>query len=105
VADVGFDEARQILERYPAGILYHPAFDTDSFVFLAHCGEPRFWHGVEQKIMSWDWQSERNDPEWADYTPGIDAGWCYYGDSTSCLDQAFLDDLRAQEPTRRIEMR
>ncbi len=48
-------QAKDYLDQHPNGTIHNDIFNTDSFITLDKNGNYLFYHGVDNKIMPWDW--------------------------------------------------
>jgi hypothetical protein len=55
------EEAFKYTQKYPDGVLQNDAFETYSFIFLDNNGAWKFYHSVNQKVDSWDWNTDVQD--------------------------------------------
>jgi hypothetical protein len=82
------EQAKEMLENYPDGILKHDILEFSAFVFLTNSGQFGFYSGEhDDNVEPWDWKTDLN--ELAGY--GNDDGYDPYNDwaylpSTEIID-------------------
>ena len=90
-------DAKAYLDQHPNGTLHNDIFDTDSFITLDMNGNYLFYHGVDDKIMSWDW-SELDSMIEDDRDREFMKDWWYHpGDQMEVTNGGFKwwSDLRS----------